>query len=185
MGDVPTKEEVREAYAAAMVAALAMTRSRPRAEELVQNAFEAVMTTRPWSRKDRTFKHHLVGATWSLTSHEHTSRRPRLEAEAAEGWYREEAGEVAPSPEKRTLERAEEEKKQADAEAELDALDASLGDNDLARRVLRCRREGELAKAAEIAAKLGVPAAAVYRANDVLKDRLTALRKRAKKDGDE
>ena len=163
-----------------------MTRSRQRAEELVQDAFEAVMTTRPWSRKERTYKHHMVGIVWSLTSHEHTSKRPKRDAETHAGWQREEAGEKAPSPEDRTLQRAEEEGKQTSAEAELDALDASLGDNETARRVLRCRREHGLVKAGDVGAKLDLPVEQVYRANEVLKDHLrTVRRRREKKDEDE
>jgi hypothetical protein len=48
--------------------------------------------------------------------------------------------------------------------------------------VLRCRREHGLAKAGEIAAKLGIPVDQVYRANEVLKERLRTLRKKQKKD---
>ena len=187
MGDIPPSDEVREAYEAAMAAALGMTKSRQRAEELVQDAFEAAMTTRPWTRKDLTFKQHLVGAVWSLASHEHTSQRPRMERDAARGWHREDVGMKAPSPEDKTLHRAEEEGRQTSADAELDELDASLADNETARRVLRCRREHEMVKAADIAGKLGLPVEQVYRANEALKERLRTMRKKRepKKDGDE
>jgi len=185
MGDAPTKDEVREAYAAAMIAALGMTKSRQRAEEIVQNAFEAVMTTRPWSRNDRPYKQHVVGAVWSLTSHEHTSKRADNEAKAAKAWQRDEPGTKARSPEDATLHRAEEEGRQTGAEAELDALDASLGDNETARRVLRCRREHDLVKAREIAEELGLPVEQVYRANESLRDHLRTLRKNRNGDEDE
>jgi DNA-directed RNA polymerase specialized sigma24 family protein len=168
-----------------MAAALAMTRSPQRAEDLVQNAVEATLTTRPWSRKERTYKQHLVGAVWSMASHEHASRRPKMDAKAHEGWHREEVGERAASPEEKTLHRAEEEGRQMDAEAELDALDASLRDNETARAVLRCRREHGLVKAGEIAAKLGLPVEQVYRANEALRDHLKTLRKKDRKDEDE
>jgi DNA-directed RNA polymerase specialized sigma24 family protein len=105
MRDVPTKDEVREAYEAAMAVALAMTRSKERAADLVQDAFERILTTRPWAR-----------------------------------------------------------------------------DNDVARRVLRCRREHGLSKAAEIAEKLGTPVEKVYRANETLRERLRALRKDQQKE---
>lgn len=182
MGDVPTNEEAREAIEAAMIAALGMTKSKQRAEELVQDAFEACLTTRPWSRKEHSFKHHLFGAVWSLTSHQNTSKRPANERAAAAGWHREEAGFAAPSPEDRTLHRAEEEGRQTSADEELDALDASLGDNEVARRVLRCRRDSEAVKAREIAEKLGLAPEQVYRANEVIRDHLRALRKKRGKD---
>jgi DNA-directed RNA polymerase specialized sigma24 family protein len=181
MGDIPTEDEAREAAEAAMVAALGMTRSRQRAEELVQSAFEAVMTTRPWARSERSLARHLAGVVWSLASHEHTSQRPKMEAAAHRGWHREELGVTAASPEDKTLHRAEEETRQADAEAELEALEASLAGNDLARSVLRCRRENDAVKAADIAAKLDVPVEQVYRANEFLRDHLRTIRKKRMK----
>lgn len=177
MGDVPTQDEAREGREAAMVAALGMTRSRQLAEELVQDAFEAVFTTRPWSRAEKTFKYHVVGVVWSLASHAFKSKDAERDAEAHEGWHREDAGVTAPSPEARTLHRADEEQKQTDAEAELAALEASFDRGDLALRVLRCRRDDGLTKAAEIADRLGVAVAAVYRANEALRDHLKTVRK--------
>ena len=185
MGDIPTQQEAREGLEAAMIAAIGMTRSKQRAEDLVQDAFEAVMTTRPWSRAKRTFTEQLVGAVWSMASHEHTSKRPKKDAEAHEGFHDEEIGRHAPSPEYKTLDRAEQETRQSDAEGELDELDAAVSDNTTARDVLRCRCEHGLVKAGEIATKLGIDVDLVYTANKLLQDRLRALRKKKAKKKDE
>ena len=185
MADTPTRDEVREALKAAMAAALSITRSRPQAEEVVQDAFERVLTTRPWTRSHGPFDRHLVGTVSSLVSHSRTSKRPEKDAEAHEGFHQEVVGDVAPSPEKKTLERAEEEDAQASADAELDALDASIADNEGARAVLRCRREHELTKASDIALKLGMPVDAVYRANELVRDHLRKLRKKRGKEEEE
>ncbi len=182
-GDVPTKQEARAAFSAAMIAALGMTRSKARAEEIVQDAFEKVMTTRPWSRKDRTFEQHMVGVVWSLSNHAFTSAKPKQDAEAAEGFHREEVGTREASPEDKALERAEHEGRATGAEQELDALEAACADNTNALAVLRCRREHGLVKAGEIAEKLGMPVEQVYRANEALRERLKTLRKRREKDG--
>jgi RNA polymerase sigma factor (sigma-70 family) len=177
MADVPTTQEVRDAYEAAMAVAVAMTRSKLRAQEIVQNAFERILTTRPWSRAERTFAQHAANTARSLVLHARISKSDAHDKEAHEGFHRHGIGHSAPSPERRTLEHAEEEGQQSEAEGELDALDATLEDNPVARQVLRCRRETELTKAGEIAAKLGIPAAQVYRANEALKERLKTLRK--------
>jgi len=181
MGDVPTKEEARAALVAAMTAALGMTRSRRLAEEIVQDAFERVMTTRPWSRKERTFEQHMVGTVWSLVSHEFASKRSEHDAEAHDGFHREEAGQSAASPEDKMLDRAEQENRWASADEELDALAESVAGHPAAREVLRCRREHGLTKASEIAARIGLPVEQVYRANEVLRDHLRSLRKKRKK----
>jgi DNA-directed RNA polymerase specialized sigma24 family protein len=182
MADVPTREEVRDAIKAATAAALAITKSRQLADELVQDAFERVLTTRPWSRDKGPFDRHLVGAVSSLASHGWASKRPEQDLRAHEGFQQEVVGLTAPSPETKTLERAEEEDAQARAEAELDALEASVAGNDAAVAVLRCRREHALTKAADIAAKLGMPQPQVYRANELLRDHLQRLRKKRKDD---
>lgn len=181
ISDVPTPQEALEAMEAALVAGLGITRSKPRAEELVQNAFEATLRTRPWSRATRTFAQHMVGVVWSLASHEHTSKKPAKDARAHAGFHNEEIGYAAASPEDKTLDRAEQETRQTDAERELDQLEAGLGDQPVARDVLRCRRQHGLVKAADIAQELGIEPGLVYRANELLRDRLRALRKRGAK----
>jgi len=132
---------------------------------------------------------HAQASRWLRRAHRPPQPRGRraskMEAEAARGWHREDVGKKTPSTEDKMLHRVDEESRQSAAEAELDALDASLGDNEDARRVLRCRREHELVKAREIAAKLGMKVEVVYRANEVLRDHLRAVRKRRDREKDD
>jgi DNA-directed RNA polymerase specialized sigma24 family protein len=183
MGDEPTQEEVRNAYMAAMAVAMKILKSKSRAEEVVQDVFEALLTTRPWVRAKGPFDRHVVGATCSIISNQRQSAAPKRDKQTQSGFQREVIGHSALSPEQKTLDRAEEEGAQTDAEAELDALEASVADNPVAVAVLRCRRaHEEPPKAAEIAREIGHPVELVYRANDVLKDHLRKLRSRGKKD---
>jgi len=186
MADIPTRDEVRDALAAAMTVALAITRSKQRAEDFVQEAFESVLSgARPWLRDKGPFDRHLMGAVRSIVSHSRTSAQPKKDVEAQEGFHREVVGHSAPSPEDKTLHRAEEEGRQSTADSELDDLDASVADNPAARSVLRCRRaHDEPLKAGEIAKKLGLPVEQIYRANELLKEHLAKIRAR-KKDPEE
>jgi DNA-directed RNA polymerase specialized sigma24 family protein len=178
LGDTPTRDELRVALGAAMAAAMAITRSRDRADEAVQAAFEAVMTTRPWVRSKGPFDRHLAGAVRSIINHGFASKAPKKEAAASAEYQREVVGEAAPSPEDTTLDRADEESRQTNADADLDALEGSVADNAAALAVLRCRREHGLSRAGDIAEKLTMPVEQVYRANEVLKDHLKKLRRR-------
>jgi len=182
MDDLPTRDEVRAAYEAAMAVALAMTRSKERSREIVQDAFERILTTRPWSRAERTFAEHAMNTVRSLVLHARVSKAGAHEKEVRADFQRDEVGHSAVSPEEKTLHRSEEEGRQSDAEEELDALANALAENAVARDVLRCRREHGLVKAGEIAAKLGIAVDQVYRANETLKERLRTLRKKPRKD---
>jgi RNA polymerase sigma factor (sigma-70 family) len=182
MADVPTTTEVREAYEEAMAVAVAMTRSKVRAQEIVQDAFERILTTRPWSRAERTFAQHAANTVRSLVLHAGISKSAAHDKEAHAGFHEHGIGHSAPSAEEKTLQHTDDEARHSDAEDEVDALDATLEDNPGARQVLRCRRETELTKAGDIAAKLGIPVAQVYRANEALKERLKTLRKKREKE---
>ena len=182
MADIPTREEAREAYEAAMAVAVAMMRAKEPATDLVQEAFERMLTTRPWARAQRTFAQHAMNVVRSLALHARASKAEARDKEAHEGFHREEVGYAAASPEEKILRHAEQEGRQSRTEQELDSLDAALGDNTVARAVLRCLREDGLAKAGDIAVKLGIPVQRVYRANEALREHLHALRKNQPKD---
>lgn len=182
MADKPTRDEASEAYEAALIVALAITRSKDRADELVQQAFERMATTRPWSRAEKTFADHAVNTVRSLAKHARINKAAAHDKEAHEGFHQHEIGHSAPSAEERTLDHAEDEGRQQSAQSEIAELDASLDDNPVARDVLHCRLEHGLTKAGEIADKLGIPVKQVYRANEALKERLHTLRKRRWKD---
>jgi DNA-directed RNA polymerase specialized sigma24 family protein len=177
MGDTPSQLEVREAYEAGMAVAVAITRSRALAEDFVQQAFEAVYGgARPWSRDRGAFAKHVMGAVRSIISNTRVAKREERDSRAHQK-FQYEVGTRGMTAEERILEHAEDEGAQAEAEKELDEVDASLGDNADARAVLRCRRESEEPlKAGEIARRLEMPVARVYRANELIRDHLEKLR---------
>ena len=180
-----SKEEFREVYAAATRFALALMRDRARADDLVSETFEKLLTTRRWDPTKKPLLDHVLGAIRSNRSNRFHSKAGEHAAVAHEGYQREEAGMEAVSPETKNLERAEEEGAQADAEAELEALAKSVEKHAVAPRVLACRRAGKT-KRSEIADELGVSPAEVSLANDVLRDHLRKIRARGSgKDGEE
>jgi RNA polymerase sigma factor (sigma-70 family) len=177
-----SREQVRHLYALVTEVASKIAKSRGGAEELVQQTFEKLMTTRRWDQS-KPLEAHVIGVMRSLVSNQLRSEKQRDDGKARrrdlahEGFHREVSGEHTASPEERTIERAEQEARDGNAEQELGELEASVADHPLAPRVLQCRIDG-LRKAAEIAAKLGVSVDAVYRANEVLRRHLHANRRR-------
>jgi DNA-directed RNA polymerase specialized sigma24 family protein len=133
------------------------------------------MTTRRWDGK-KPIEAHVVGIVKSVLSNQYKSKKAERSAEAHDGFHRELVGQHSPSPEDRTLENAADEERQERAASELDALAAKVAGHPLAPRALQKRVEG-LRKPADIARALGVSAGEVYRANDVLRRNLRALRK--------
>ncbi len=169
-----SKKDIREAHRAAMVVALALTRNRSRAEDVVQDAFERVMTTRPWDPAKGSLERHLAGIVRSLVNIAHHAAAPRLEAEAQETLY-DEVGRTTGSAEEKMLDAAEVAARDAHAEGELARLGAGVANHAVASGVLRCRAEG-MEKSAEIARALDVPIDQVYRANELLSERLRKMR---------
>lgn len=172
---LPSKTEVRAAYEAALAFALRMTRSKDRAQEVVQEAFERVLTTRPWKR-NVPFEVHLIGVVRSLLDTLFHSAASRHEAEAGEGFHREVVGRSTASAEERALEHAESEMRRETAARELELLAEQVADDPVAPGVLRCRGNG-VTKAADIAKVLEVPVEQVYRANELVKGQLKKIRK--------
>ena len=84
----------------------ARTRAGPaRAEEITQEAFSRVLTTRPWNEESgSSLFDHMTGIVSSLLSHERTSKRAEVEHAAAAEWVRPTGG-VAPSAEDESLSR--------------------------------------------------------------------------------
>ena len=167
----PSKEEVRDAVDAAMAVALAITQSRQRAEDVVQDAFERALTTRHWDRSKGPFDRYMAGVVRSLLNIAFHSAGPEREAKAHEGFYDEVAGRWTESAEVKTLEYAEAEERDARAVEDLERLRASVAEHPVAPEVLKCRERG-IDKAAQIARELEVPVQKVYRANELLKEHL-------------
>jgi RNA polymerase sigma factor (sigma-70 family) len=184
-----SREQVRELFVLVTAVARKIAKSAGGADELVQQTFEKLMTTRRWDGQ-KPLEAHVIGVMKSLVSNQRRSEKrrddgkPRRRDLAHEDFQREVSGEHTASPEERTLEHAEQESRDEEAEQELDELVASVAAHPLAPRVLQCRIDG-LRKPREIAAKLGVSVDAVYRANDVLRRHLHALRRRGADDSSE
>ncbi len=173
----PSKEELRDAYAAALAYALKKTGSKARADDALQDASELLLTTRKWDRTRGPLDVYLIGIVRSVLSHARASATPRREQVAHEGFHAEVVGRQTQSPEARTLDHAESAERQTNAATELELLTASVADYPVPLGVLRCRAEG-LDKASEIAANLRVPVDDVYRANEMLRLHLKKIRER-------
>jgi RNA polymerase sigma factor (sigma-70 family) len=174
----PTKQELIDAYQAALAFALRVTKSKARADDVVQDAVERLLTTRAgWDRDTVPLDAYLIGIVRSLLSNARRSTLPRKVAAAQEGFHDEVVGRHTASPEDRTLAHAESAERQTDAATELELLTTSVADYPVPLGVLHCRAEG-LDKASEIAAKLRVPVDDVYRANEMLRLHLKKIRER-------
>jgi DNA-directed RNA polymerase specialized sigma24 family protein len=171
-----SKEQVRKAYEAAMAVALAITRSGARAEEVVQDAFERLLTTRRWDSSKGPLDRHMAGIVRSLLNIGFHAAAPKKEAQAQKSYQHEVIGVRSESAETLALSASEKAERSAHAEGELEQLRASVAAHPVAPGVLRCRAEG-LHKAADIAAELNVSVDEVYRANELLRERLKKIRK--------
>jgi DNA-directed RNA polymerase specialized sigma24 family protein len=171
----PSKEDLRAAYVAAMAFALALTRSKARAQDVVQDAFERLLTTRPWDPSKGPLDAHMMGIVRSLLNIARRSASARNEARAHEEYHAEVVGRQTESAEHETLEHAGAEERRTAAATVLEQLTARVAAHPVAPGVLRCRAEG-LQKAGDIATALGVPVDQVYRANELLKEQLQKIR---------
>ncbi len=69
----PSKEELRDAYAAALAYALKKTGSKARADDALQDASELLLTTRKWDRTRGPLDVYLIGIVRSVLSHARAS----------------------------------------------------------------------------------------------------------------
>jgi DNA-directed RNA polymerase specialized sigma24 family protein len=173
---------MRVLFELAYSVARAITKSDSQADNIVQTTFELLLTTRRWDGK-KPLEAHVVGIVKSLISHAYAKEKSTRPARAHEGFHYENVGHHSPSPEDKTLDASADEQKQSRATRELEELGAKVAKHPLAPSVLEKRRQG-LTKAADIAQALGVNVEDVYRANDVLRRNLQAMR-RKRGDGDE
>jgi hypothetical protein len=177
-----SREEFRQVYATAARIALGIMRNRDAADRLMSDAFEALMTTRRWNPERGALLDHVAGILKSIRSNQFHSKAPERDRQARRDFQREEIGTKTASPEDRTLEHTEREASDREAETELEELARSVADQPLARSVLEKRleatKEGTPKRAGDVAAELGVPVKDVYKANDVLRDHLRAIRRR-------
>lgn len=177
-----SRDEFRQVYATAARIALGMMKNRDAADRLMSDSFEALMTTRRWNPERGALMDHVAGILKSIRSNQFHSKEPDREKKTGRDFQREEVGTKADSPEAKNLDHADREAADRGAETELDELARSVADQPLVKRVLEARLEstveGTKKRAGDIAAELGVPVKEVYKANDVLRDHLRAIRKR-------
>lgn len=177
-----SRDEFRQVYASATRIALGVMRDREAADRLTSDAFEALMTTRRWDPTRGPLAQHVFGILMSIRSNQFHSKEPERDRKTRRDFQREEVGTKGASPEDRALEHTEREAAAGEAETELEELARSVADQPLAKRVLEKRLEatveGEPKRASVIAAELGVEVKEIYKANDVLRGHLRAIRKR-------
>lgn len=171
-----SKAQMRALFELAYSVAMAITKSKERSDVIVQSAFERLLTTSRWDGK-KPIDLHVAGIVKSVASHQYASEKSTRKAESHDGFHREVVGTSHPSTEDAILEIAEDDERQENASRELDELAAACADHPLAPRVLQVRIETG-GKASDIARALGVSSDDVYRANDVLRRNLRAIRKR-------
>jgi DNA-directed RNA polymerase specialized sigma24 family protein len=171
-----SKAQMRKLFELAYAVAMATTKSKERSDVIVQTAFERLLTTSRWDRK-KPIDIHIAGIVKSVASNQYKSEKSTRKVEAHDGFHREVVGTSHPSTEDAILESAGDDERQESASSELDELAAACADHPLAPRVLQVRIETG-GKASDIARALGVSSDEVYRANDVLRRNLRAIRKR-------
>jgi DNA-directed RNA polymerase specialized sigma24 family protein len=127
-----SKEERRELYERILVAACRLTRSRSAAEDLTQEAFLRLDTTRPWDpSRPTTFERHVFGILKSLLSQERASDPKRRELHRQAGTEQAALSNKGHSPETISLDQAERDGAEALATKRVALLRAKVADFEL------------------------------------------------------
>jgi DNA-directed RNA polymerase specialized sigma24 family protein len=168
------KDEFRAIWRSATQVALRITKSKSRADELMSDVYEKLVTTRPWNGAE-PLEEHLIGMMKSLLYIQRHSKKGSRENAAHEGYQREVRPEREPSVEEATIEAGDADDRQAQAARELEELQRRASKHPVMSGVLRCMAEGTH-KPADIALALKVPVQQVYRARELLKDHLERMR---------
>jgi hypothetical protein len=126
-----SKEEKRKLFEFVLAMAYRITKSRTHADEIAQETFLRMLTTRPWDEsKQPSIERHLAGIVKSLISHDRASKRSDYESEAAANDAAL-SGNAATSTEERSLERARREDEGAVAARRVAAMRIKLVGRDL------------------------------------------------------
>lgn len=168
---------LKDALDAARLVALRILKSKSKADALVSDVFVKLTTTRRWDPRGGPLDRWMLGVLKSELYRQRVSKASDKEAEAAAGFHREVRPDHVESPEDAMLERADEDRREATATGELEALEAAVRNHPVAPRVLACRRRG-VDKAGDIARELGLLPREVYAANDLLQKHLRKIRAR-------
>src|SRR5579864_4102143 len=129
-----SKTRMRELFELAYSVAMAITKSKDRADVVVQMSFERLLTTSRWDGK-KPIDVHVAGIVKSVASNQYKSQKSARKAEAHDGFHREVVGTRSASTEDVMLEGAQDNARQDSASSELDELAAKCADHPLAPRV--------------------------------------------------
>jgi DNA-directed RNA polymerase specialized sigma24 family protein len=158
------KEERRRLYELVLATAYRITKSREKADEITQESFLRLMTTRTWDEgKQPSLERHMLGIVKSLVSHERASKRRDYESRGATELAVISVG-AAPSPQERLLDRAARDGEEAVAARRVEALRTKLGSRELELAICDLVAEG-VKKPADLAPRLERPVGEV---NDAL-----------------
>jgi RNA polymerase sigma factor (sigma-70 family) len=171
-----SREQMRELYELAYLVAMRITHSTRRSEDVTQTVFERLMTTRRWD-PSKPIEAHIVGIVKSLISHEHVAQKSERKDAAHDGFHREVVGFARSSAEQEVIDANDDDERMKAAQSELEELEKSVAGDPVAGAVLQERMDGHR-RASEIAAELGVPVDEVYRANQLLRRHLHAIRRK-------
>jgi DNA-directed RNA polymerase specialized sigma24 family protein len=168
--NVPDKEW-DDTWIAVTQYAQRITKKRDRAEDIRQEAYLRLLTTRPW-KGEGAFMRHMLLVAKSLLMHENEAHESRKEYEALGGAeYKRERGSATPSGERDLLEEAERRKSQDRAGRALAELRRRLAGHSLELRLIdRAEQaeasEEELPTPAELANEWRINVAQIYRARE-------------------
>jgi DNA-directed RNA polymerase specialized sigma24 family protein len=168
--DVPA-EQWDDAWVAVLLLGLRITSSNAHADDLRQEAYARLMTTRPWRRDEQpSFVTHMVRVAASVLKHDQKAHVRRTHHEADAGAeYKRDRGDTAP-PDEEMIEHAENRRRQDYAAGALAELRRRLAEHPLELRIVDHlaqeldEDDEEPPKPAEVARALGVPVGEVYRA---------------------
>jgi DNA-directed RNA polymerase specialized sigma24 family protein len=176
--DLP-RLELRLAMKAALAHVANKAHSTLLAEEMVQDVFVKVTHTRRWNSAKGPFSRHFMLCTKSELSHHFESKAREKEAEAREGYGREELPSATASVEESVIlaETEEEEAaaRESTASREMALLRDRTSGHELIARLLDCYERG-IEKPRHVAAELGVPVEKVYDAVESLRRHLRKIR---------
>jgi len=166
-----SEKEWAHAWNAVLDLGLRVTKSNARADDIRQEAYVRLLTTRPWTPSGETpFVRHMLLTASSILKHENKAGRRRAHYETDGGaQYKRERGDAAQSPEQDAIEHGENLRSRDRAVRVLAELRRRLAGFPLELRIIDHAAQAEaggddLEPPAELAKILGVGIEEIYRA---------------------
>jgi len=158
-----TQQEWRDLHQAVRTFAFRLTRSHAHADDLTQEAFKRLMTTRAWNPATvPSLAKHMMMIVKSVLSHERQSRQGDLEMQASIEQQTVDGG-AARSAEQMSLDQGGRDRSQRSAARRLAALRERLAGFDLELELIDLTQQ-EVDSRAEQAKRVGRPVGEVYEA---------------------